>query len=185
MTPALTTTGLVLHNLGLAAGFGGSLFGKIALNPAVKVISSEEERGKVTNAAWNGFNVVNALGVGASALTWLIGRSQLTGREVDATERNLVIAKDLLLGATVALGAANIGTGVFLAKQAPEGAVPMEMGNTPSARTPEAAAKAQRAINAMSIVNLACMAGVIALTAVLNNRAAASSKWTLLSRLLP
>ncbi|HLL01110.1 MAG TPA: hypothetical protein VK539_11020 [Myxococcaceae bacterium] len=185
MTPVLSSTGLVLHNLGLASAFGGSLFGKIALNPAVKVISSKEERGQVTNLAWNGFNIVNAVSVGASALTWLIGRWKLTGREIDSTTRALVISKDVLLGATVALGAANIASGIYLANQAPEGRVPAETGNTPTAETPEAAAKAMKAIDIMGMINLVCMAGVIGVTAVLNMRAGASSKWSLVARFLP
>jgi len=185
MTPVLSSTGLVLHNLGLATAFGGSLFGKVALNPAVAAISSEEERGKVTNLAWNGFNVLNALSLGTAALTWVLGRSQLSGREIDRNTHGMVLAKDALMGASVALGAANIVTGAFLAKQAPEGAVPEATGNTPTASTPQRAATAMRAINAMGIANLACMAGVIALTAVLNMKAGTSSRWSVLARFLP
>jgi len=185
MTPVLSSTGLVLHNLGLATAFGGSLFGKVALNPAVAAISSEEERGKVTNLAWNGFNALNALSLGTAALTWVLGRSQLSGREIDRNTHGMVLAKDALLGASVALGAANIFTGAFLAKQAPEGAVPEATGNTPTASTPQKAAAAMRAINAMGIANLACMAGVIALTAVLNMKAGTSSRWSVLARFLP
>lgn len=185
MTPALSSAGLVLHNLGLSTAFGGSLFGKFALNPAVSAISNEEERGKVTNLAWNGFNLVNAISVGTAALTWLFGRSALSGREIDRNTHALVVAKDALMGATVALGAANIFTGAFLARQAPEGAVPEATGNTPTERTPKAAARAMRAINVMGIANLVCMAGVIGLTAVLNMKAGASSRWAALSRFLP
>src|SRR4051794_39401440 len=50
-----STTAWVLHDLGLAAGFGGTLFGKMALNPAVKEVRSREERGKVLDRAWRGF----------------------------------------------------------------------------------------------------------------------------------
>ncbi|RKG99366.1 hypothetical protein D7V97_31760 [Corallococcus sp. CA053C] len=185
MMPVMSSTGLVLHNLGLAAGFGGTLFGKIALNPAVKVLDSHEDRGQVANAAWNGFNIVNAASVGLAAITWLVGRSRLTGKEIDSTTRGLVIAKDVLLGATVALGAANIFGGAFLARQAPEGAVPAETGLTPTANTPETAAKTMKAMDVGGIVNLATMAGVIAITAILNMRAGASSRWSLVSRFLP
>jgi hypothetical protein len=185
MTPVLSSTGLVLHNLGLAAGFGGSLFGKIALNPAVKVISSTEERGQVTNLAWNGYNIVNAISVGTSALTWLIGRWRLSGREIDPGTRALVITKDVLLGASVALGAANIVSGTYLAAQAPEGRVPVEMGNTPTAETPEKAAKTMKAINILGMINLVCMAGVIGVTALLNMKAGSSTKWAAVSRFLP
>jgi uncharacterized membrane protein len=185
MTPVLSSTGLVLHNLGLAVGFGGSLFGKVALNPAVKVIGSTAERGQVVNAAWNGFNIVNAASVGLAAITWLVGRSKLTGREIDGTTRGLVIAKDVLLGASVALGAANIFGGAFLARQAPEGAVPSETGLTPTVGTPEKAARTMKALDVGGIVNLATMAGVIGITAILNMRAGASSRWSLVARFLP
>ncbi|RYZ33277.1 MAG: hypothetical protein EOO71_42365 [Myxococcaceae bacterium] len=172
MMPVLSSTGLVLHNLGLAVGFGGSLFGKVALNPAVKVIGSQAERGQVVNAAWNGFNIVNAASVGLAAITWLVGRSHLTGREIDRTTRGLVIA-------------ANIFGGAYLAKQAPEGAVPVESGLTPTVGTPEKAAKTMRALDAGGIANLAAMAGVIGITAILNMRAGASSRWSLVARFLP
>jgi hypothetical protein len=185
MTPVLSSTGLVLHNLGLAAGFGGSLFGKIALNPAVKVISSTEERGQVTNLAWNGYNIVNAISVGTSALTWLIGRWRLSGREIDSTTRALVITKDVLLGATVALGAANIASGAYLASQAPEGRVPVETGTTPTSDTPEKAAKTMKALDILGMINLVCMAGVIGVTALLNMKAGTSTKWAVVSRFLP
>lgn len=185
MTPALSSTGLVLHELGLATGFGGSLFGKIALNPAVRAISSREERGQVTNLAWNGFNIVNAIAVGTSALTWFIGRSRLTGREIDDTTRKLTLVKDVLLGSTLALGVANIVGGGMLAKQAPDGAVPSETGLTPTDNTPEKAARMMRFLNINGILNIACMAGVIGVTALLNMRAGASSKWSALSRFLP
>ena len=58
------------HDVGLATWFGGTLFGKFALNPAVNVISERRERGKVLNTAWNGFNVLNAAGLGAAAAGW-------------------------------------------------------------------------------------------------------------------
>ncbi len=185
MVPVLSSAALVLHNLGLATGFGGTLFGKIALNPAVKVIDRKEERGQVANAAWNGFNIVNAVSVGTAALTWLIGRAKLSGREIDNETRGLVIAKDVLLGATVALGAANIFSGASLAAQAPEGAVPAETGDTPAEETPPRAAALMKAVDIMGIVNLAAMAGVIGITALLNMRAGASSKWSVVARFLP
>lgn len=185
MTPALSSTGLVLHELGLATGFGGSLFGKIALNPSVKAISSKEERGQVTNLAWNGFNILNAIAVGTSALTWFVGRSRLTGREIDDTTRALTLVKDVLVGSTLALGAANIIGGGILAKQAPEGAVPSETGLTPAENTPEKAVRVMRFLNVAGVLNIACMAGIIGVTAILNMKAGASHKWSALARFLP
>ena len=42
----LSTTAWVLHETGLAAGFGGNLFGQIALNPAVAEIQSNASTAK-------------------------------------------------------------------------------------------------------------------------------------------
>lgn len=180
--PILSSTGLVLHNLGLAAGFGGTLFGKVALNPATRAITSKEERGLVSNLAWNVYNPVNAAGVGLATLTWIIGRSALTGREIDPTTRGMVVAKDILVGASGLLGAANIVAGAWLGKQ---GAVPMESGSVPAIETPESVAKTQRFVNLAGTVNLVCMAGVIALTSLLNLRSSRSSKWKFVTRMLP
>ena len=177
MTPALTSTALALHDLGLAAGFGGSLFGKFALNPTVKAISSPEERGQVVNAAWNGYNVINAVSLGTTALTWLIGRSALSGREFGKDVRRWVIAKDICLGATLATGFYNLFAGAYLLKKQHDEGLPMESGSEPSERAPEDAKIAQKSVNYLGIVNLCAMAGVIVTTAVLNNKAGASHRW--------
>ena len=50
------------------AWLGGAMFGKLAHNPALQKISNHAERGSVSNAAWNGYNPVNAAGLGAAAL---------------------------------------------------------------------------------------------------------------------
>jgi hypothetical protein len=39
------------HDIGLATWFGGTTFGKFALNPAVEAISERRERGEVLNRA--------------------------------------------------------------------------------------------------------------------------------------
>ncbi|MBA2581654.1 MAG: hypothetical protein H0V03_12545, partial [Thermoleophilaceae bacterium] len=53
-----------LHDIGLAAWLGGSMFGKFALNPAVRLAQDKSDRGKIVNGAWNGYNAVNSLGLG-------------------------------------------------------------------------------------------------------------------------
>lgn len=185
MVPALTSGALVLHNLGLAAGFGGTLFGKFALNPAVKAISSVTERGAVANRAWNGYNFVNAAAVGTAAVTWLAGRLALSGRSIDKASRQLVWVKDVLMAASVTLGAANIAAGAALAAQAPGGAVPMASGNEPTTTTPKKAAVLQKFVSVLGVVNLGCIAGVIGVTALLNMKAGTSTRWAAVSRLLP
>jgi hypothetical protein len=185
---ALTTAAWVAHDIGLAAGFGGSLFGRIALNPAVKLISDKSERGQLVNTAWNGYNIVNAVGLGTAALTWFIGRAMLqkkSTRSLGAAGRSLVLAKDILMSTTVATGLVNGISGVILARQAPRGAVPMETGSKPAQETPRKAAGLQRLVNAVGVINLLSTAGVIGITAVLGNVAGKSPSWKFISRFLP
>jgi putative copper export protein len=57
----------VVHNVGMAAWVGGTMFGRLAHNPSLSRISSHAERGAVANAAWNAYNVVNLGSATASA----------------------------------------------------------------------------------------------------------------------
>src|SRR5215217_4592116 len=71
-----------LHNaIGLAACFGGLLFGKAALNPSLSAIDSEAERGKIFNTAWNRYNAINVASFATAAITWIPGRLGLSGKE--------------------------------------------------------------------------------------------------------
>lgn len=181
----LSTSAWVLHDLGLAAGFGGPLFGKLALHRAVRGIESEEERGKVINDAWKQYNAVTAGSLGVAGLTWIAGRALISGRAIDKETRALVIAKDVLLGAAVISGFACIVAGNKMSQQAPAGRVPVAQGNVPSPRTPRTAAVIQRLLAVIGPVNMACTAGVIGVTAVLAMKSGRSAKWSFLSKLLP
>jgi len=61
VSTTLATTTRAAHDVGLAAWLGGSMFGKFALNPSLEKIASHTERGSVANAAWHGYNPINAL----------------------------------------------------------------------------------------------------------------------------
>jgi hypothetical protein len=185
MQPALTTSAFALHNLGLAAGFGGSLFGRVAFNPAVHVIKDHTDRGAVVNRAWNRYNWINVIGMGFTAASWLIGRGMISGRSIDRTARKLTVAKDLMLATSIVTGGASVIAGRMLEQQAPEGRVDLDGGNEPSPRTPEKARALIQFINVVGNIGLVASAGVIALTTVLTLRASASGKWNALARFLP
>ena len=80
MASKLTTAAWVAHELGLAASFGGLLFGKLALNPNLEVLENKPDRGKLLNKSWNRYNAVNALSVGTAIATWLI--SMISGLQL-------------------------------------------------------------------------------------------------------
>jgi len=156
------------HDVGLATWFGGTMFGKFALNPAVEAVSDRAERGKVLNAAWNGYNVLNAAGLGAAAAGWAAARfTEANPVRMSATENALSVAKDGLMTAAVATGVANGIQGVRLARQAREGAVPVQSGTEPAPETPPTAAGIQRSLDVLGNINIGVGAALIAVNAIL------------------
>lgn len=99
-----SNTAKIAHNLGLAAWFGGALFGQVALNPTIERISDKNERGRVLNEARGRFNVVNFASMAAALLTWRLG-----GLKDDAELRApaLMLLKNLLLGGAAVSGIAS------------------------------------------------------------------------------
>ena len=158
-----------LHDIGLAAWLGGSMFGKFALNPAVRLAQDKSDRGKIVNGAWNGYNAVNSLGLGAVALGWAGARmTEARSGQMTDGEQTLARVKDVLVATAVVTGVASGVQGGRLAKQAPEGAVPIEDGTTPAAETPPPAAKIQRSLGVLGNVNIVtglALAGVNAMLA--------------------
>ena len=74
VTDSLANGTRAAHDVGLAAWLGGAMFGKFAHNPSLANIASHTERGTVSNAAWNGYNAINAAGLGAAAIGWTAAR---------------------------------------------------------------------------------------------------------------
>jgi hypothetical protein len=190
----LSTTAWVLHDLGLAAGFGGPLFGEVALQKAMKSIPSDEERSRVLERAWGTYNVVDAVCLGVAASTWLIGRTRLSGREVDRYTRSMVLAKDILMGAALGTGLANFLIGRMLHEHKPGAAMPAVGAAMPAVgeegpshavaalRKPE---NLKRILRVLGPVNTALAGGTLAITTVLAMRSGRSAKWSIISRFLP
>src|SRR5919107_2206140 len=100
--------GRALSDLGLAGLLGGQLFGRLALHPAVAAISEPRERGEVVNAAWRRYGAVNGAGLAAVTAGWIGARAgEVRNRNLDARERRLARAKDVLVGALVVSGTAS------------------------------------------------------------------------------
>ncbi len=181
----LSTAAWVAHNLGLAACFGGLLFGKAALNPSLSALDSEADRGKILNTAWNRYNAINVASFATAAATWFPGRLGLSGQEIDRQTRNLVLAKDVLFAVGALTGLASVVQGRSLTGQAPEGAVPIESGTTPSGQTSEKAARLLRSVNQLGNVNIAVTGAIGVITTILSMKAAKSTRWSAVSRFLP
>ena len=88
--------------------------------------------------------------------------ASLTGRG-----KALSTAKDGLMAAAVLTGIANGVQGARLAKQAPDGAVPIETGTKPAADTPAKAAKIQRSLEVLGNLNVVAGVALVAVNGVL------------------
>jgi hypothetical protein len=161
----------VAHDLALAACFGGTLFGKVAFNPSVGVIVSKPERGRLGGTTWNRFNVLNAVSFGLAVTTWLMVRPGSAGEQVDRRTRDLVLAKDVLLGAAASAGLAAIVAQLVLYRQAPQGSVPLESGGVPASEASARAALLQRTVSALGSVEVALFGALVAVTALLSEEA--------------
>src|SRR3954470_18227122 len=96
----LTSAALAAHELGLAATFGGILFGETGLGKSVRVLPNETDRSRVIEQAWKTFSIPNTIGLLTAVSTWFIGRSAFSGRFMGRKMRQLILAKDIALGVT-------------------------------------------------------------------------------------
>jgi hypothetical protein len=157
-----TVAGRVVHDLGLAALMGGTLFGRLALHPAVRQITDARERGQVVNGAWRRYGVVNALGLAAVTGGWLAHRGDEGG------DARLVLAKDVLVGTVGVLGMLTAAEGIGFARQAPAGAVPLEDGDTPAASATVKQKRTKRVLDGLGRVTLAAEIALVGVNAALD-----------------
>lgn len=178
----LTSTALAAHELGLAATFGGILFGQSGLGRSVQVLPNEEDRSRVLDAAWKTYAVPKTVGLITTAATWLIGRSLFSGKVFGRKMRRLIIAKDIALGVTLATGLAAQFVGQQLSREQP---FPVRAEGQPTARTPERAAKLERAATTLGYVQLIAAGTALWLTSALNLRGQKNPRWGAVAQLLP
>lgn len=165
-----------LHKMGLGINLGGTIFGLIALNPTVKRINDKSERGRVLNESWMRFQTVGTLAMGVTVAMWRLGGLKEAESNLDTTLAGL---KNLLLGGALLTSVASAILGMRIARQAPEGATPVELGAEPAPETPEEAAQSQRMSAFLGAATVAQVAGVLALSSALEVHAVQRSKGTL------
>jgi hypothetical protein len=180
MAQQASTSVRSLHKMGLGINLGGTIFGLIALNPSVARISDKSERGRVLNEAWARFQIIGVLAMGVTVAMWRLGGLKKAESDIDAT---LAGIKNLLLGGALLTTLASAIVGMRIARQAPEGATPVESGTEPAPETPEEAARSQRLSAFLGSATVALVAGVLGLSSALEVRAVQRNKGTL-SRLL-
>jgi hypothetical protein len=145
-----TTIARTLHDVGLAAWFGGSLMGAAGLNGAAAVVEDPAQRLRVANSGWARWTPLNLAGIAAH----LAGGAALVG----ANKGRLRGQKGVATASTVktALTVAALGTTAYarvLGKRLERaGDTPVEGGTTPAATTPDEVARSQRRLTTLQWV---------------------------------
>ena len=178
----LTSAALAAHELGLAATFGGILFGETSLGRSVKVLPDQTDRSRVIEQAWKTYSVPNTIGLITAAATWFIGRTAFSGRFMGRKMRRLILAKDLALGVTLASGLATQLVGRKLSKEQP---FPLDTSGRPFEGTPDRAAKLTRIASVLGFVQLLAAGTALVLTSALNVRGQKNPTWNAIARALP
>jgi uncharacterized membrane protein len=182
--PKLSTAAWILHDLGLATIVGGSIFAKTAFQPAARQLPDPAEHDRLLDDAWRRFQWVNVLAHAAVIGTWLPGRALLSGREAGKLPRGLTLAKDILVGATLATGVGSLILSRLLGRRVRRGegpAVAASRGDEGARRT----RTFEKVVGVLGTANLAAGAGVLGLTAALAMQSAESARFVPVSRQLP
>jgi hypothetical protein len=139
-----------LHDVGLAAWFGGTLANAIALNAAAGEAGSPEAAGAVANAGWDRWTPANAAAIGAH----LVGSAgQLVGNyDRVRGQRGVATMALVKTGLTAAALAATAWSRMLGRKVSQHPTVAVEDATTPDTRTPPEVSDAQRQLTAMQWV---------------------------------
>jgi uncharacterized membrane protein len=157
----LSAVGRVGHHLAFGALLGGNLFARFAMHPAVREVSDPRERGKLVNAAWRRYGVVNSLSLLTLAVAYAPARvGEARSDLLTEREHKIIRGKDIAMASVFATGIAAGIEGMRFAKMEPEGAVPLEDGSTTAPEAPERERKAKRALNLLGAAHLAAAIGL-------------------------
>ena len=135
---ARNTLSRTLHDVGLAAWFGGTLANAVALNAAAEAAGSDSRTGAVANAGWDRWTPVNAAAIGAH-LVGSVGQLAANRRRV-AEQKGVATMSTVKTLLTVAALGSTAYSRVLGQKVSSAGAVPSKSGTKPSKLTKAARA---------------------------------------------
>ena len=157
------TISRTMHDVGLAAWFGGSLMGAVGLNGAAADVSDPRERTQVANSGWQRWTPVNLAAIGAHLIggagLLLANKGRVVGQKGVGTS---TVAKTALTAA--ALGATAYSRA--LGEKVIRSNAPSAGGTTPTSQTPPEVADAQNKLNAMQWAIPALTGGLVWLTSL-------------------
>ena len=144
---ASNTLSRTMHDIGLAAWFGGSLMGAVGVNAAASDVDDPRARARVANAGWGRWTPVNAAAIGAHVL----GALEMTwaNKKRIKDQKGVPSAALVKAGLTAAALGATAYSRVLGQKVMEAGDVPVAGGTDPLPSTPEDVAKAQQQLKAL------------------------------------
>lgn len=136
-----------MHDVGLAAWFGGTLANAVSLNAAAGAAGNAKSAGEVTRVGWDRWTPVNAVAMSVH----LIGSAGLLGANLSrvSAQRGVMAMASVKTGLTVAALGATAYSWVLGATMSKHDDLPTESGTEPSAATPPDAASAQRRLSVL------------------------------------
>lgn len=136
-----------MHDLGLAAWFGGSLMGAVGVNGAAASLRDPAERSAAATVGWTRWAPVSAVAIGAH----LVGAVQLLRTESYRVRHQDGVARSSAIktGLTAAALGATAYSGVLNRKMAAAGHVPVEGATEPGLATPADVAATQKQLKAI------------------------------------
>jgi hypothetical protein len=137
---ATNTVSRALHDVGLAAWFGGTLANAVALNPAAAEAGLSSRTGAVANVGWDRWTPVNAAAIGAH----VIGSLGQLGGNADRIKAQQGVGSMSVLKTVVTAAALGVTaySRVLGKKVSQRTDVPAASGTEPTASTPDDVAAA-------------------------------------------
>jgi len=152
----VSAVGRAWHDLSVGALVGSNLFAQVGWHPALREVSDEAVRGRVTNEAWRRYGVVNGLSLLGIVSGWLGARAfEAQPDKLTKRERRIATAKDVLTGVIAVTGLASAALGMRFYEIADDGGVPMRDGGHTSGQASPTATRMKRTLTALSRIQLA------------------------------
>jgi hypothetical protein len=152
-----------LHDLGLAAWFGGNLMGAVGLNKATAAATDPGERSRLNSIGWATWWPVQGAAI-AAHVVGSVGMLRADRGRLTA-DRGAAAGTALKTAVTVAAVAASAASGVLGGRVGRDAPVPVRGATEPSAATPPGTAAAQRGLKPLQWVNPALTGVLIVLAA--------------------
>lgn len=182
---ALSSAGWIVHDVGLAATIGGSMFGQFALETSLDEVSKPVERDRLSAKAWNKYSWWKLAGHAAFAIPWAIGRTMLSGNEATGRARVLTVAKDILVGTSLVSGLASFFIGRTVSKKSLEGRGPDQVRSGKADEEEPDSSTLEKTVAVVGTVNLLATIGVLAVTSLLAMEGSKSLRFAATTRKLP